>query len=107
MLSLLSAESSNYKISIKVQQKKVVIHDQKIFFLKFIFNFLPGSFYYRTKCPSIVIVDEFSECFETQHEHQHDPALAPTKPEKPTPITSLKIDNLKWKEIMCENTWKN
>lgn len=41
-----------------------------------------GSWYYKTKCPSIIIVDELSECFESQHPHQHDPALAPPKVEK-------------------------
>lgn len=29
------------------------------------------SWYYKTKCPAIVIVDEGNECYETQHEHQH------------------------------------
>jgi FLYWCH zinc finger domain len=29
------------------------------------------SYYYKTKCPSIVIVDEVNECFESQHLHVH------------------------------------
>lgn len=40
------------------------------------------NYYYKTKCPAIVIVDEITECFESQHEHQHDPAKAPKKDEK-------------------------
>lgn len=37
------------------------------------------SFYYKTKCPAIVIVDDGIDCYETQHEHQHDPDLMPVK----------------------------
>lgn len=37
------------------------------------------SYYYKTKCPSIVIVDEVNDYYELQHEHQHDPALMPNK----------------------------
>jgi hypothetical protein len=37
------------------------------------------NFYYKTKCPAIVIVDELTECFESQHDHQHDLSLAPKK----------------------------
>jgi hypothetical protein len=37
------------------------------------------SFYYKTKCPAIIIVDVENDCYETQHDHQHDPALAPPK----------------------------
>jgi hypothetical protein len=68
------------------------------FFLKAILKilyFFTGSWYYKTKCPSIVIVDEISECFESQHQHQHDPALAPVKAEKiiSTPLlTNIKIE---------------
>lgn len=40
------------------------------------------NYYYKTKCPAIVIVDEITECFESQHEHQHDPSLAPPKKEE-------------------------
>lgn len=40
------------------------------------------NFYYKTKCPAIVIVDESSvpyESYDTHHDHQHDPLLMPSK----------------------------
>lgn len=43
------------------------------------------SFYYKTKCPAIVIVDEQNDCYETQHDHQHDPSLMPD----PKPKTEM------------------
>lgn len=30
------------------------------------------SWYYKTKCPSIIVVDEGNECYETQHHHKHE-----------------------------------
>lgn len=56
-----------------------------------IFELSLGSWYYKTKCPAIVIVDETSECFESQHVHQHDPSLAPPKNEKVPATTKNSI----------------
>ncbi|CRK91967.1 CLUMA_CG005563, isoform P [Clunio marinus] len=40
------------------------------------------SFYYKTKCPSIIIVDDKSGCYESQHEHQHEAFAFPVSTEK-------------------------
>ncbi|XP_070506018.1 modifier of mdg4-like isoform X32 [Chironomus tepperi] len=82
--SATEAQGAYYEVSRRSGQHLLVFNG-----IKYFRNRKRGSkqywkcnYYYKTKCPAIVIVDEITECFESQHEHQHDPSLAPPKKEE-------------------------
>lgn len=54
------------------------------------------SYYYKTKCPAFMIVDEVRECYSLMHEHRHNgETVEDDKTNKAVQQTKIVVKNVK------------